>query len=79
MLKTATSAAAADGVGRAIAPPDLQTQFEALLDQVWRSEAEWRLYDRIDAFCAAEPDHCGASATKVPKRTGRSKPSWRRS
>ena len=29
--------------------PDLHTQFEALLDQVWRSEADWRLWDRLDA------------------------------
>jgi hypothetical protein len=28
--------------------PDLQTQFEALLDQVWRCEAEWKFDDRID-------------------------------
>jgi hypothetical protein len=29
--------------------PDLRTQWESLLDQVWRSEAEWRLWDRLDA------------------------------
>ena len=29
--------------------PDLHSQFESLLDQVWRSEADWRLWDRIDA------------------------------
>lgn len=29
--------------------PDLQTQFESLLDQVWKSEADWRLWDRVDA------------------------------
>ncbi len=29
--------------------PDLHTQFESLLDQVWRSESDWRLWDRIDA------------------------------
>jgi hypothetical protein len=28
--------------------PDLQTQLEALLDQVWRCEAGWRVEDRID-------------------------------
>lgn len=39
-------------------PPDLQSQLESLLDQVWRCEAEWRVFDRIDAFCASEPDHC---------------------
>jgi hypothetical protein len=42
-------------------PPDLHTQFESLLDQVWECEAEWRLYDRIDAFCASQPDHCGVA------------------
>jgi hypothetical protein len=29
--------------------PDLRTQLESLLDQVWRSEADWRLWDRLDA------------------------------
>jgi hypothetical protein len=29
--------------------PDLRTQWESLLDQVWRSEADWRLWDRLDA------------------------------
>lgn len=29
--------------------PDLHTQFEELLNQVWRSEADWRLWDRLDA------------------------------
>jgi hypothetical protein len=34
--------------------PDLQSQFESLLDQVWRSEADWRLWDRVDAFVMLE-------------------------
>ena len=29
--------------------PDLHTQLESLLDQVWRSESDWRLWDRLDA------------------------------
>ena len=29
--------------------PDLRTQWESLLDQVWRSEADWRMWDRLDA------------------------------
>jgi len=29
--------------------PDLHSQYETLLDQVWRSEADWRLWDRLDA------------------------------
>jgi len=36
------------------AEPDLQSQLESLLDQVWRSEAEWRLWDRVDAFVMME-------------------------
>ena len=34
--------------------PDLRTQWESLLDQVWRSEADWRLWDRLDAAVQAE-------------------------
>jgi hypothetical protein len=29
-------------------PPDLQTQLEALLHQVWTEEERWRREDRID-------------------------------
>jgi hypothetical protein len=36
------------------ARPDLQSQLESLLDQVWRSEADWRLWDRVDAFVRLE-------------------------
>jgi hypothetical protein len=34
--------------------PDLHTQLETLLDQVWQSEAEWRLLDRVDALVKLE-------------------------
>ena len=34
--------------------PDLRTQWESLLDQVWRSEADWRLWDRLDAAVRME-------------------------
>jgi hypothetical protein len=34
--------------------PDLHTQFESLLDQVWQSEADWRLWDRVDAAVRME-------------------------
>jgi hypothetical protein len=34
--------------------PDLQTQFESLLDQVWQSESDWRLWDRVDAAVLLE-------------------------
>jgi len=54
-------------------PPDLQSQFESLLDQVWHSEADWRLYDRIDAFCASQPDHCGVAVTAPRRSSGREK------
>ena len=34
--------------------PDLHTQLESLLDQVWQSEADWRLWDRVDATVLLE-------------------------
>ena len=34
--------------------PDLQTQLESLLDQVWQSESDWRLWDRVDAAVMLE-------------------------
>jgi hypothetical protein len=34
--------------------PDLHTQFESLLDQVWQSESDWRLWDRVDAAVLLE-------------------------
>jgi hypothetical protein len=34
--------------------PDLQTQLESLFDQVWRSEDNWQLWDRIDTMVARE-------------------------
>lgn len=34
--------------------PDLHTQLETLFDQVWRSESDWRLWDRLDATVMIE-------------------------
>jgi hypothetical protein len=34
--------------------PDLHSQLESLLDQVWRSESDWRLWDRLDAAVTIE-------------------------
>jgi hypothetical protein len=34
--------------------PDMHSQLESLLDQVWRSEADWRLWDRLDAAVMLE-------------------------
>ncbi len=34
--------------------PDLHSQLESLFDQVWRSEADWRLWDRVDAAVLIE-------------------------
>ena len=34
--------------------PDLHSQLESLLDQVWRSESDWRLWDRLDAAVTLE-------------------------
>jgi hypothetical protein len=28
--------------------PDLHTQLEAILDAVWKAEADWRFNDRLD-------------------------------
>src|SRR6266702_3902894 len=36
---------------------DLQSQLESLLDQVWRSEADWRLWDRVNAAWVAGHPH----------------------
>jgi hypothetical protein len=43
--------------------PDLHSQLESLFDQVWRSEADWRLWDRVDAAVMLE--------TLRAKRAGR--------
>ena len=34
--------------------PDLHSQLESLLDQVWQSESDWRLWDRVDAAVKLE-------------------------
>ncbi len=34
------------------AVPDLQSQFEGLLDAVWRAEDDWRFNDRLDMALA---------------------------
>jgi len=34
--------------------PDLQTQLESMFDQVWRSEADWQLWNRLDAAVQQE-------------------------
>ncbi len=34
--------------------PDLHSQLESLLDQVWRSESDWRMFDRVDAAVQLE-------------------------
>jgi len=43
-----------NGQGGRSDAPDLRTQWESLLDQVWRSEADWRLWDRLDAAVQIE-------------------------
>ncbi len=73
MLKSSASASTVRNSRRGFDPPDLYSQFESLLDQVWRCEADWRLYDRIDAFCASEPDHCGVKATAAGRPSPRFK------
>jgi hypothetical protein len=46
--------------------PDLHTQLESLLDQVWRSESDWRLWDRVDA--AVRLESIRAKRAPGPKR-----------
>ena len=46
---TSGKARRATAIARFHAPdPDLQTQLESLLHEVWECEADWRLDDRID-------------------------------
>jgi hypothetical protein len=40
---------------------DLQTQLEALLDSVWRAEADWRFMDRLDMALKTHRDGGGNS------------------
>ena len=48
--------------------PDLRTQWESLLDQVWRSEADWRLWDRLDAAGSIEDLRARRAADNEEKR-----------
>lgn len=47
--------------------PDLQTQLESLFDQVWRSEGNWQLWDRIDAMVAREVQREQRDQLRRPK------------
>lgn len=35
---------------------DLQSQLEAILDAVWRAEADWKFNDRLDLALRQRPD-----------------------
>jgi hypothetical protein len=48
-------------------PPDLPSQLESLLDQVWLSEAIWRFEDRIDLAIRLETSLTGAGRTREPR------------
>jgi hypothetical protein len=45
--------------------PDLQTQLESLLDEVWTCEAGWRFEERLKLALSALPPR------KPPRRPGR--------
>jgi hypothetical protein len=45
--------------------PDLHSQLESLFDQVWRSESDWRLWDRVDAAVKIEALRA-KRATRLP-------------
>lgn len=36
---------------------DLQSQLEALLDSVWKAEADWRFNDRLDLAVKSRDPH----------------------
>jgi hypothetical protein len=44
--------------------PDLQTQLESLLDEVWRCESTWRFDDRI--ALAVKVDRTGGHTASGP-------------
>ena len=48
--------------------PDLHTQLESLLDQVWQSESDWRLWDRVDAAVMLETLRERRAATRDTKQ-----------
>ena len=54
--------------------PDLHTQLESLLDQVWRSESDWRLWDRVDAAVMLETIRARRTQGASSKR--REAPRW---
>ncbi len=45
--------------------PDLQTQLESLLDEVWRCESTWRFDDRI--ALAVKVDRAGGHTPADPQ------------
>jgi hypothetical protein len=45
--------------------PDLQTQLESLLDEVWNCESTWRLDDRI--ALAVRVDKAGGNTASGPQ------------
>ena len=49
------------------AGPDLHSQYESLLDQVWRLEANWRLWDRVDAFVMLDSLRAKRDAARVER------------
>ncbi len=51
--------------------PDLQSQLESLFDRVWRSEADWRLWDRVDALVMQESLRANRAERDRVERAGR--------
>ena len=49
---------------RLTSAPDLQTQLESLLDEVWRGESTWRFDDRI--ALAVKVDKAGGYQASGP-------------
>jgi hypothetical protein len=51
-------------------PADLQTPLESMLDQVWRSEADWRLWDRPCSLNRAGSGSSRLSGVSILRRVG---------
>ena len=49
-------------------PPDLQTQYEELLDAVWRCEREWNLDQQLDLAIQVQRAQMLARAQKNQRR-----------
>lgn len=55
-------------------PPELEDQYESLLDQVWDSERRERIMDRVDAAIRLEEQRLKDAKRRKPKKRGNPDP-----